>query len=67
MTIEAMTYVYNGEEVTLTGRVATNPTTTAVTYVEVAPVNRLSSETKWVKYLELHVVKNIEGVSDEVE
>lgn len=55
-----MTYVYNGEEVILTGRIASNTTTASVVYVEVKPVDLAIGTTKWVKYEELNVVRLIE-------
>jgi hypothetical protein len=53
------TYVYDGEEVRLTGRVAERVTKSKVIHqlVEIRPVNNFFDWNKWVNPTELYKVK----------
>lgn len=60
------TYVYDGTEIKLTGRQATNSrqksntkTHPELTLVEIKPLDKDLTWTKWVKQSELYVIQNI--------
>lgn len=62
-----MTYVFDGKEVHLTGRIATpqkNAPKTSQRMVEVVPVGSADGDTtyaKWVKMSELLIIQNLEN------